>query len=69
VVYEPEIESIDGIWWSECQIPPPKHKCFPQTFGWTSNRFMYVERCMCGAIKLDQKGRWMDRNFRLLGRL
>ncbi len=53
---------LDGISWLNAPIPKVKHDCQVQTKGWMSLR--RVERCACGAIRLDGYGPWMERNSR-----
>lgn len=50
---------LDGMPWSEAKIPRRWHFCQPQTIG--VDMLTRVERCACGAIRLDY-GRWMERN-------
>lgn len=55
-------EHVDGIPWHDAPVPPRLHRCKPQTKGWV-NFFTQVDRCACGAIRMDG-GRWMERNAR-----
>jgi hypothetical protein len=57
-----DIQNVGGVGWWEAPLPPRKHKCTPQTTGWTSG-FTLVERCACGAIRLDRRS-WRERNSR-----
>jgi len=59
-----EVTHRDGVPWFEAPLPPRKHECFAQTEGWSGwvNR---VERCPCGAIRLDgRRGVWVEINAR-----
>lgn len=53
------LEHKDGVPWHKAPLPYPWHKCQPQTWGWSN--FDYVERCACGAIRLD-RGIWLEKN-------
>lgn len=68
--YEPPAPSPDphqhrdGIPWHNAPIPHRWHRCKTWTTGSTRNLAL-VERCACGAIRLDGEGHpWMDRNSR-----
>lgn len=64
---DPDPVSISHLnnvpWWD---APAPKrslfrrHKCSAQTRGWI-NYFDEVERCACGGIRVNHKGRFKDR--------
>lgn len=54
------LEHLGGIGWSDAPVPHRWHRCRPQTRGWMQ---CFVERCACGATRLDQS-HWMQRNQR-----
>lgn len=56
--------SVDGVLWYEAKVPRRFHRCYAHTTGVVS--FKMVERCACGAIRIDG-GRWMDKNTRRKG--
>lgn len=58
-----ETHHLDGVEWWNAPVPRRWHRCAPQTRGWI-NYFSLVERCACGAIRLDGRTHWMDRNNR-----
>ena len=60
---ETSIEHLDGVAWHEAPIPRRWHHCKPQTRG-VMHYFTEVERCTCGAIRLNGDGHWMERNER-----
>lgn len=53
--------SRDGVPYFQAPLPRRWHRCEP----WTSMRLDtgLVERCACGAIRLDGDG-WLERNIR-----
>jgi hypothetical protein len=51
----------DVEWW-KAPLPRWWHRCKPQTTGVISESL--VERCACGAIRLDGSGFWGERNSR-----
>lgn len=55
-------ESLGGVMWGDGPHDPPPwwHRCAPQTRG--SFGLDYVERCRCGATRLDSGDPWMNRN-------
>lgn len=55
--------NLDGVSWHDAPIPKRWHRCSPQTYG-VVNWFSIVERCACGAIRLDGRG-WGERNTRV----
>jgi len=59
---ETTIEHLNGIPWWEASIPPYLHRCSVQTRGWY-NYLNKVERCSCGAIRMNGNG-WSDKNSR-----
>lgn len=56
-----EIFHLDDLPWSQAPLPRRLHRCRVQTRGW--DHFRLIERCACGAIRLDGRG-WLDRNSR-----
>lgn len=56
----PDVRHRGGVWWHEAPLPRRWHRCRPQTVGWV-NLFTWVERCACGAIKVDN-GVWHNKN-------
>lgn len=57
-------EHVDGVPWFEAPAPPPLHPCRMQTvFG--SQSGLIVERCACGASRLNGRGEWTERNQRV----
>ena len=67
-----EIWNLDGVDWFDCPIPPRNHRCWTQSRGNVSSRQdnipMFVRRCACGAISLNDYSDidiyWSDRNSR-----
>lgn len=57
-----EIWDRGGVSWHKAPLPRRWHRCRVQTRGWF-NEFDLVERCACGAIRLDG-GSWLERNQR-----
>ena len=55
------IWDLDGVSHLEADTPSYFHFCWAQTRGFV-NYFTFVERCPCGAIKLDHERKWRDRN-------
>jgi len=51
----------DGIDWFHAPKPRRWHRCRIQTQGWV-NHFTLVDRCACGAIRMDGHGPWMEKN-------
>lgn len=54
------IESRGGVEWSAARLPLSWHRCKPQTRAQMGSD--YVERCACGAVRLDGADPWMERN-------
>jgi hypothetical protein len=54
------VEHRDGIEWLYAPKPRRWHRCKPQTRGLV--RMGFVERCACGATRIDHYSHWMDRN-------
>lgn len=52
----------DDIPWWKAPKPRRWHRCSPQTTAFPD--FRKVERCTCGAIRLDGIGPWIERNSR-----
>lgn len=53
------IENLNGVPWHKAPLPRRWHRCQAQTRGW--DMLTYIERCACGAIRLNGRG-WLDRN-------
>ena len=54
----------NGIPWYAAPLPRRWHRCAPWTTGSTQGLAL-VERCACGATRLDGEGHpWMERNSR-----
>ena len=53
----------DGIPWHDAPIPRRWHRCQVQTYAFV-NYFTFIERCACGAIRMENRSPWMDRNSR-----
>lgn len=75
-LYDSGIYHQDGIPWWKAPKPPWVHRCWAWTSG-SLDRGVLVERCPCGAIRLDGEG-WLERNsengerppwWRLLGQV
>jgi hypothetical protein len=47
----------DGVPWFEAKVPRRWHRCWAQT----SSRVDGVDRCACGAMRIDGSP-WMERN-------
>ncbi len=56
------VQHKDGIWWYDAPMPPEQHDCEPWSSGESGSFF--VERCACGATKLDHDWAWLDINSR-----
>lgn len=54
-----ELFHLHGVPWFEAQTPSRFHRCTAQTRAW--DVLTLIERCACGAIRLDSHG-WIDRN-------
>lgn len=57
------VEHRNGIPWYESPIPDPEHACTTQTSGILDQK--RVERCACGAVRVEIEGRtgiWVNRN-------
>ena len=55
------VEDLDGVSWHKAPVPRRFHCCRPQTRGRLESEFRLVERCACGATRLDGSGPWMSR--------
>lgn len=62
------LEHINGVTWNMAPVPVRWHFCTAWTRGWTGlYDLRYIERCACGAIRLDGQGRptvWANKNTR-----
>lgn len=54
----------DGIAWEDAPTPRRFHFCTPQTVAFLADPRERVERCACGAIRLDGDGPWLEKNSR-----
>lgn len=57
------LESLDGIVWHQAPVPRRWHRCWPQSRG----QYKYttlIERCPCGAVRLDGARWWIKKNSR-----
>jgi hypothetical protein len=61
-----EVEHFHGIPWHDAPVPSRFHRCRVQTRGYI-HYFTPVQRCACGAIRMDNHRRWLDRNSRRKG--
>lgn len=57
-----DVTHTNGTDWFEAPLPRRFHRCRPWTFGFGGG-LTYVERCACGAIRLDHRV-WLERNSR-----
>jgi hypothetical protein len=57
-----ELKHIDGVPWWKAELPPPNHRCWPQTDAWIGLR--QVQRCACGAIRESDYPEWARINER-----
>lgn len=60
LVWEDPYEHVDGVWWHDAKNPFWVHRCWVQTRGTVTGT--YVERCACGATRLDHGRFWFGRN-------
>ena len=58
-----ETEHRNSVPWFDAPIPPADHDCWAQTQGSTDN-LPFVQRCACGAIRLNPYRDWMEKNSR-----
>lgn len=61
-----EMHHLDGVPWNEAPMPPWLHRCKVQTYGYTGY-FTLIERCACGAIRMNGLG-WHRKNERRKGK-
>jgi hypothetical protein len=52
----------DGVDWIDAPLPRRFHRCVAQTVGW--DFFEKVERCACGAMRVNGRGGWGFKNER-----
>ena len=57
-----ELFNVNDVPWHDAPLPRRLHRCRTQTSGLMG--LTLVERCACGAIRLDGRGPWADRNTR-----
>lgn len=58
-VGDERIAHLDGVPWWEAPPPPRQHEHTPQTRGARSGNITFIERCACGAVRLDRVGPWV----------
>lgn len=66
------LDNLDDIGWWQAPIPPRNHTCWAQTTAYDVLGLKIVERCACGAIRLDADNpyvrdgmtKWAERNQR-----
>jgi hypothetical protein len=59
------LENLGGVRWNIAPAPRWWHWCTAQTRGWVGLYDLhYIERCACGAIRLQDHGPWTERNTR-----
>lgn len=57
------LQTRNGVLWNEAPLPRRRHECEPWTRG--RDTAGSVERCACGAIRLDgEQHPWMNKNSR-----
>lgn len=58
-------EDLNGVPWWDAPIPHRLHRCTVQSRGWI-NWLTRVERCACGAIRIDGRfgSGWHRKNER-----
>lgn len=54
------LSHLNGVPWHEAPLPRRLHRCWPQTRVFLHLR--RVDRCACGATRLDDHGLWIDKN-------
>lgn len=60
-----EVTHARGVPWD--LLPAPRrlfHRCREQSWG-SVGPFQLVERCICGAVRIDREGPWLGRHLRL----
>ncbi|MER5608252.1 hypothetical protein AB0F93_00580 [Micromonospora tulbaghiae] len=59
-----EVTHAHGTPW-HVLAPPQRllHRCQPQSWG-SLGPFQLVERCVCGATRIDSEDGWLGRNLR-----
>jgi hypothetical protein len=50
--------------WRAAPVPCRWHRCIPWSTHYNSVGLVDVERCACGALRLDGHGPWIYRNAR-----
>ncbi len=50
------VQHRGGVAWHASPLPPRFHRCWAQTSG------PGIERCPCGAARMEGFGGWADRN-------
>lgn len=59
-----EPHHTDGIAWNLLDRPHRWHRCRPHSWG-SCGPFEMLERCRCGAARIDTDGPWLWKNCRL----
>lgn len=54
---------LGGVAWFDAPLPPEDHECWPQTTG-STDTLLFVQRCPCGAIRLNPYRDFMEKNSR-----
>lgn len=57
------VTHIHDMPWDLLPAPWRRHRCWPQSWG-SIGPFRLVQRCPCGATRLDEDGPWLGRNLR-----
>lgn len=60
IVWEDPFEHVDGVLWADAKNPFWVHRCWAQSRGTVAGA--YVERCACGATKLNHSRFWFDKH-------
>lgn len=60
------IAHLGGVDWHEAPIPPKRHECWAQSWGF--HGLDLIERCACGGINIKrhhmEEDVWLERNTR-----
>lgn len=56
------VTHIQGMPWDLLPTPWRWHRCWAQSWG-SIGPFRLVQRCPCGATRLDEDGPWLGRNL------
>lgn len=58
------LDHFGGVDWVDAPLPRRRHRCRPQSRGRFGLLGRLVERCACGATRLDGEAPWFERNSR-----